>query len=695
MADADRTTGSSRLKNRGDIIVAIGVIFAVMMMIIPMPAFVLDTFMAVNLLLALLIILIVLYIKRALEFSIFPTMLLITTIFGLALNISSTRLILTQGNDFNGQIVKAFGRVVVGTDGAAGLVVGVVIFIIIIAVQFIVITKGATRVAEVAARFTLDSLPGKQMAIEAAYNSGSLTEEEATLQKNDLQKEADFYGAMDGASKFVSGNVKVGLFITIVNMVAGIIVGVTIHKESISDAVNTYFRLTIGDGLVSQIPALLVSIATGLIVTRAISDGTFAQDVTKQFSSQVRIYWIAAGFLTLLAILPGFPWYILLPMAFLMGLLAFRLSRKQAEKQFEVEKEKEAAASPQSPAEISPIVPLDPLSLELGYGLIPLVDKDQGAELLDRITRIRRESALELGLVIPRIRIIDNMRLDPSEYCIKIKGVEVGKGSIRVGHYLAINPGTASEDIPGDEAKDPAFGLPALWITDEYRDRAERAGYTVVDSPSIIATHLTEIIKKHAFELLGRQEVQAILDTLRNDYPAVVDELNKAMSLGDIQKVLQGLLQERVSVRNMITIMEAIADYAVVSKDPGFLVEKTRQALNREISLQYAGTDKIIHVMTLHPEIEQKIIDSRVETAGGVMAALEPDFHKRWVSSLTTAVKNIQNLGHYPVILCQEASRALVKSSTLRDVPDIAVLSVPEISREITVESLGQVVLEE
>ena len=694
MADIQRVPIAGLLKNKSDLLVAIGVIMAVMMLIIPIPAILLDTFMSFNLLLSILIILIVLFTKKALEFSVFPAMLLVTTIFGLGLNVSSTRMILTQGENFSGRIVRAFATFVVGTSGTEGLVVGFVIFIILIAVQFIVITKGSTRVAEVAARFTLDSLPGKQMAIEASYNSGAITEEEAAKQKSELQKEADFYGAMDGASKFVSGNVKIGLLITVVNVVAGIIVGVAIHGEDIGSALVTYISLTVGDGLVSQIPALLVSTATGLIVTRAISDGTFGGDVKTQFSAQAKIYWIAAVFLVFLAILPGFPFYILLPMAGLIGYVGFRLSRKESVQKTEADTAAAESAANKRPVEIAPVVPLDPLSLELGYGLIPLVDKDQGAELLDRITRIRRESALELGLVVPMIRIIDNMRLEPSEYCIKIKGVEVGKGSIRVGHYMAINPGSASDDIPGDPTSDPAFGLPALWITDEYRDRAERAGYTVVDSPSIIATHITEIIKKHAHELLGRQEMQSILDTLKNDYPAVVDEVTKSLSLGEIQKVLQGLLIERVSIRNMITVLESVADYAPVSKDPGFLIEKARQALKREICLQYAE-NKTLHVMTLHPDIEQTILDARVDTASGPVAAVEPGFQRKWINSLANAVKNIQNIGHYPVLLCQEASRSLVKNSTARDLPDIAVLSVPEISRDIKVESLGQVVLDE
>jgi flagellar biosynthesis protein FlhA len=695
MADMQSVVGKALGGSRSDMFVAAGVIIIIGMLIVPLPTMLLDLFMSLNLMLSLVVILIVLYTKRALDFSVFPTLLLVSTIFGLALNVSSTRLILSKGVNFDGQVVRAFATFVVGTEGSEGLVIGFIIFIILIAVQFIVITKGATRVAEVAARFTLDALPGKQMAIEAAYNSGALTEQEATVQKNDLQREVDFYGAMDGASKFVSGNVKVGILITAVNIIGGLIVGTSIHGEPLALAANTYVSLTIGDGLVSQFPALLVSTATGLIVTRAISDGTFGSDISQQFSQQSRIYWIAAVFMGLLGLLPGFPWYILFPISFMTAFLAYRLGKKEL-KQFEVAKEAEESGKEQSaPAEMSPVVPLDPLSLELGYGLIPLVDKDQGAELLDRITRIRRESALELGLVVPRIRIIDNMRLEPNEYCIKIKGVEVGKGSIKVGHFLAINPGTADEDIPGEETRDPTFNLPALWIAENVRDSAERAGFTVVDGPSIVATHLTEIIKRYSWEMLGRQEVKAILDTLRNDFPAVVDEVNKALSVGEIQKVLQGLLVEHVSIRNMIPILETLADYGPVSKETSFLVEKARQALRRQICLQYAGDDKVLRVLTIHPELEQLIIDSKVDTSSGPVAAMEPQLYKKWVRAVSGSVHKVQQAGGFPVILCSETARLVVKKSLQRELPDIAVLSVPEISGEINTEGVGEIRLDE
>jgi flagellar biosynthesis protein FlhA len=691
MADAPGTIGQSLFRQKSDIFVAGGVVAVVMMMIIPLPSIVLDLLMAFNLVLSLLIILIVLYTKQALDFSVFPTLLLVATVFGLALNVSSTRLILSKGSEFDGRIVKAFSGFVVGSEGPQGMVIGLIIFIIIIAVQFIVITKGSTRVAEVAARFTLDALPGKQMAIEAEYNSGALTEEEASRKKNDLQLQVDFYGSMDGSSKFVSGNVKVGILITLINIVGGIVVGMTIHGETVDVALSSYITLAIGDGLVTQFPALLISTATGIIVTRAVSDGTFGNDVTGQFSQQARVYWIGALFLVVLGVLPGFPWYVLFPMGGLTGLLAYRLSRKQvAAANAEMLHDQAAKSQPAQP-EMSPVVPLDPLSLELGYGLIPLVDKDQGAELLDRITRIRREKALDLGLVVPRIRIIDNMRLEPSEYCVKIKGVEVGRGSIRIGHYLAINPGGEKEALPGEKTIDPAFGLPALWITEDQRETAERAGYTVVDSPSIIATHLTHIIEKHAAEILGRQEVQSILDTLKTDYPAVVAEVGNVLSVGEIQKVLQGLLSEQTSIRNMVSILETLADYGSVSKDIGFLIEKSRQILGRQICLQYADEDRSLRVLTIQPELEQRLIDSRLETAGGIIAALEPTEQRAWIEALTNSVRGIQEQGDFPVVLCSEAARPLVKSSSVREIPDLAVLSVPEIMPDMKIEALGEI----
>ena len=694
MADVRSVISSSFLGGKTDLLVAGGVVLAAIMFVIPLPAVLLDLLMALNLIGSLIIILIVLYTRRALDFSIFPALLLISTVFGLALNVSSTRLILSEGSEFAGRLVRAFGTFVVGTEGLTGLVIGLIIFTIIIVVQVVVITKGATRVAEVAARFTLDGLPAKQMAIDAEYSAGALTEEEAQKKKEELQREVDFYGAMDGAAKFVSGNVKAGIFITVLNIAGGMIIGMTLLGESFEVALQTYVSLTVGDGLITQFPALLISTATGLIVTRAISDGTFGQDVAHQFGRHSKAYWVAAVFLFGLSLLPGFPWYVLLPMGGLLGFFAFRLGTSEVAAEREA-REESAGEQQKKQAEAAPdpthVAPLDPISLELGYGLVPLVDRDQGAELLERVTRIRREAALDLGLVVPRIRIIDNMRLQPSEYCIKIRGTEVGRGTVRMNHYLSINPGGEREDVPGERATDPAFGLPAKWITEEYREQAERYGYTVVDSPSIIATHLTEVIKRHAAEILGRQEVRNMLDNLRKDYPAVVDEAQNALGLGEIQKVLQGLLRERISIRNMVAILESLADYATISKDTGFLIEKARQAIGRQICLEYADDNRTLNVVTVDPQLEQQIVESKVETAGGAVPALQPELQRSWINAVTNTVANIQRQGFYPVILCSEGARPLIRASTVRDVPDIAVLSVPEIASDIRVNSLGEI----
>ena len=572
--------------------------------------------------------------------------------------------------------------------------------------QAFVITKGAKRVAEVSARFKLDSHPTKSMSIDAEYNAGIITDEEARQKKAQLQREDDFYGAMDGANQFVSGNVKVGIFITVINVIAGLIIGMVFRQEPFSNALRTYTTLTIGDGLLAQLPSLFLSVATGLLVTRMIDEGSFGQDIKKQFSQIGWIYFVAAGTLAIMGVLPGFPHVVLFIISFVLAFVGWRiLKAEQLYKQTAKEKQatqkqggQQRGGSGGEPAqgEIAPIVPLDPLSLELGYALIPLVDKDKGAELLERITRIRREAALDLGLVAPRIRIIDNMRLEPSEYCFKIKGVEVARGKIRMGWYLGINPGGVSEEIPGERTVDPTFGLPAVWISEENRDRAERAGYTVVDPPAIIATHLTEVIKKHAAEILGRQEVQGIMDALRKDYPAVIDEAAKVCSLGEVQKVLQGLLREQVSIRNTIVILETLADFRPITSDVSLLVEKVRQALGRQICLQYADENKTLHVLTIEPSLAQKIVESRIDTVNGPMAALEPSEQRMWIRSLIQAVTTVQKNGFLPIVLAPEASaRILIKNSTDREIPDLVVLSIPEISKDIQVEVIGEIKLEQ
>ena len=679
------------------IAVAVGVITVVFMLVLPMPTFLLDFFMALNFIINVVIFLIVLFTDHPTKFSIFPSLLLVMTIFGLAINVTSTRLILTQGSNFNGAMIKAFSSFVVGSSGTEGLVTGFVVFIIIIAVQVFVITKGATRIAEVQARFSLDFISVKQMSIENEYNSGAISFEEAQQKKEQVQKDADFYGAMDGASKFVSGNVKISIFITIVNILGGLLIGVAFRNENFASALGTYTRCTIGDGLLSQIPSLLISVASGLIVTRSAGTGSFGDDLSEQFSKDSSVYFIASGVLAVMSILPGFPTIILLLLAVIVGFVGWQLRKSnaaKAAKQAAVQttnKDGSLETKGQSSGDVSPIVPLDPLSLELGYALIPLVDKEKGAELLERITRIRRTSALELGLVAPRIRIIDNMRIQPDEYCFKIRGVEVARGRIRMDSYLAINSGDATEEIPGERTFEPAFGLPAIWISENSRERAEMLGYTVVDPPSIIATHLTEIIKRNAASILDRQMVQGIIDALRKDSPAVVDDVLKVATLGEIQKILQKLLSEQVSIRNTVTIFETISDYRPITSNITTLTERVRQALGRQICLQYADENRTIHALLLSSELTEKLISSAVETINGPMVGWDQTSQRAWIKSLTDSFIAVQKGGYIPLILTTEEARVLVKNSTEREFPNLVVLAASEISSDVKVEALGEI----
>lgn len=694
MADTPLTDYNSPTGIKNDIFIAVAVIAIVFSFIIPLPPFILDILMSFNLVLGILILLIVLYSRDALDFSVFPSILLVSTVFGLALNISSTRLILIQGPNFAGKIVKGFSTFVVGAGGAQGLVIGIIMFSIFIAVQILVITKGATRVSEVAARFALDGMPGKQMAIDAEFSSGVITEEEAQEKKKHLQKSVDFYGAMDGATKFVSGNVKAGMLITLINLIGGLIMGMVFYSLSFRQSLGVYTSLTIGDGLVSQLPALLISVATGMIVTRSISNGTFGKELGEQFSLHARVYWIASCCFILMAFIPGFPWYLLLILGGLTGAFAFYLGqeKKKQENDTRLEKMEKLKKEKESESMLSPLVPLDPISLELGFGLVPLVDEEQGAELLDRISRIRREVAVEMGLVLPQIRIVDNMRLEASDYSIKIRGAEIGRGSVKIGVFMAINPGGEREALSGEETIEPAFGLPAQWIGESEREKAERYGYTVVDSPSIIATHLTELIKKFSADILGRQDVKSMLDKLKEDYSAVVEEVLKVFGLGDIQKVLQGLLREQVSIRNLVIILETMADYGNMTKDVYFHIEKVRQALGRQISNQCADADKKLQVLTVTPEWEQKLIEARSEGNEGPFPALNPEEMQQWITHLRESSQEVQKLGFFPIILCSEAARPLIGASVKHERNmDLTVLSVLEISRDITVEKLGEV----
>lgn len=676
-----------------DILVGLGVIAVVTMLIIPMPTFMLDFLLTVSIMIGIITLLIVMFVGRTFDFSVFPSLLLVATVFRLALNISSTRLILLQGPAFDGKIIRTFGSFVVGGN----YVVGFIIFIILVAVQFIVIMKGATRTAEVAARFTLDAMPGKQMSIDSDLNNGIITEEEAIVRRNEIRKEADFYGAMDGASKFVQGDVKVGIIITLINIIGGFIVGMVMRGETFEGALKTYTLLTIGDGLVSQIPSLLITTATGIIVTRAVSDENLGRDLATQMGSQPRALFITAGAIGASVLIPGFPKVSVVIIAVGLAVLGYILQQsREEEREKEKIEEKEAALKEHKPESVLPLMQVDPLEVEIGYSLIPLVDPEQGGTLLDRITNIRRRCALDMGLIVPPIRIRDNMELEPSSYSILIKGVEIGGSSLQVGKLMAMDPGDVEEKMEGEEFVEPVFGLKAIWIEASDRDAAERRGYTVVDCPTIIATHLTEIIKRHASDILGRQEVQQIIDSIRADYPAVVDELitEKKMTIGEVQRVLQNLLRERVSIRNMVTILETLASYVDYTKDVGILTEYVRGALSRQICLEHVDKDNVLSVITVDPEIENIIRNSiHEDPIEGRVVGLDPETHSRIMESLVDAYNKARNQGLAPIYLVSPQIRSVTFSLLEREVPDPVVLSYNEVAPNIRVNVITSALL--
>ena len=666
-----------------DILVGLGVIVVVMMLIIPLPTFILDFLIAVSLMLGLLILMIVMFVHRSFDFSIFPSLILITTVFRLALNVSSTRLILLEGAAFDGKIIKTFGQFVVGGN----YVVGFIVFIILVAVQFIVITKGATRTAEVAARFTLDAMPGKQMSIDSDLSNGLISEENAKLRREEIRKEADFYGAMDGASKFVSGDVKVGIIIVFINLIGGFIIGMIQRGESFELALRTYSLLSIGDGLVAQIPSLLTTTATGIIVTRAVSNENFGDQIADQMTSQPRALYITSGALAAAVLIPGFPKIPLILLSGGLASLGYLLSQsREEERQHKENEAKHKAVKDTKPESVLPLIQIDPLEVEIGYNLIPLVDPEQGGTLLDRITNIRRRSALDMGLIVPPIRIRDNMELEPEMYSILIKGVEVGRGSLQVGKLMAMDSGDIKEKIDGVEFIEPVFNLSAIWIDAESRDLAESRGYTVVDCPTIVATHLTEIIKRHADEILGREEVKKLIDNIRQDYPAVVKEIEEKMSYGEMQKVLQNLLRERVSIRNMVTILETMATYIDHTKDAGLLTEYVRAALARQITASHTSEDNVLSVITVDPEIENVISGSihedRIE---GKVLGMDPDTHYAVVSALLDAYQRTSKMGFTPVFLVSPQIRSVTFALLEREVPAPVVFAYNEITKNIKV----------
>ncbi|SKC74291.1 flagellar biosynthesis protein FlhA [Maledivibacter halophilus] len=672
----------------GDIVVALAIIAIVIIIIIPVPLMVLDLLLSINISLALLILLISIYNKEPLQFSIFPSLLLITTLFRLSLNISTTRNILLKANA--GNVIEAFGNFVIGGNA----IVGFIVFIIIIVIQFLVITKGSERVSEVAARFTLDAMPGKQMAIDADLNSGLITENEARERRMRIQKEADFYGAMDGASKFVKGDAIAGIVITIINIAAGLIIGYLIHGMELGEAIQKYTLLTVGDGLVSQIPALLISTGTGIVVTRAASDTDLGTDLIKQLFRQPKIMFIIAGVLFFLGItpLPNTPYFMLSATFIYLGYI-LRSEIIKSEGKGEEEEEEAEVEEIRKPENIIPLLQVDPIELEFGYGIIPLADPNQGGDLFDRLVMIRRQIALELGMVVPMIRLRDNIQLEANKYLVKIKGTEVSEGSIMFNHYLAMNPGNVEGDIEGIDTVEPAFGLPAKWVTEENREKAEILGYTVVDPASIISTHLTEIIKKHSYELLGRQEVKTLIDNVKETQSALVDELvPKLMSYGEIQKVLSNLLREKVSIRDLVTILETLADYCLITKDVNMLTEYVRQALGRNITRQYIPGKKA-KVVLLDPQVERLIMESIKQSEHGSYLSLEPNVTQGILNNLSVEIQKLVSIGEQPLIVTAPIVRYYFKTLTEQLIPDLIVLSYNEIDPDVEIQSVGVVKL--
>lgn len=668
-----------------DISLPVIIVAIVLAFIIPLPSAVIDVLLAVNIMVSVIILLNTIYMREALQMSIFPSLLVITTLFRLALNVSTTRLIIGRGEA--GGVIEGFGRFVGGND----LVVGFIIFIVITLVNFIVITRGAERVAEVAARFTLDAMPGKQMAIDADLNSGLIDEAEAKERRKKIQKEADFYGSMDGASKFVKNDAIMGIVITVLNIVGGIIMGMVTRGESIQEALQTYAILTIGDGLVSQIPALMISTSTSFIVTRAASESDMGTDFLKQVFSNPKVLYIASALSFILAFfLPTIPFLIL---ATVLAFLGYTLSRQQIaeQKQQEVQIEETEVEEIRKPENVVSLLQVDPIEVEFGYGIIPLADVNQGGDLLDRVVMIRRQLALELGMIVPIIRLRDNIQLAPNEYQIKVKGVDVARGELMLDRYMAMDPGLAEEEIDGIKTTEPAFGLPATWITEDQRDRAEMLGYTVVDPPSVIATHLTEVIKKYAHELTGRQEVQALLDNVKQNYPVIVEELiPKLMTVGEIQKVLANLLKEGVSIRDMVTILEALADYAPVTNDTDMLTEYVRQRLGRAISRRFFS-DQNTSVITLDPKLEQLMLDSLQKTETGTYLTLEPGVTNQILGSLSRQVHKLVQLGKQPIVLASPVVRLYFRKLADQAIPGIVVLSYNELDPELEIQSAGVV----
>ena len=670
-----------------DLGVGIYLLAAILFFIIPIPSILLDVMLAVNIGLALVILFNVLYVQEVLDMSYFPTLLLFTTIFRISLNVSSTRLILSTGDP--GNVVRTFGEFVGGND----IVIGAIVFIVLVLIQFMVINKGTERIAEVTARFTLDAMPGKQMAIDADLNTGTITEKEARERRNKIQEESSFFGAMDGATKYVKGDATAGLIITLINIVGGTIMGVMGGLE-IMDALQEYAVLTIGDGLVSQIPSMLISLSTGILVTKGSKDTDFSESVLKQLFGMPRVLYMVGAVMVFLGIFTPLQWWLFIGFGVALIVAAYKLEQNIGEQaiESEVSTPENEAEEIRRPENVVSLLQVDPIELEFGYGIIPLADVNQGGDLLDRVVMIRRQIALELGTVVPIIRLRDNIQLNPNQYIIKIKGIQVTEGEILFDHYMAMNPGYVEEEITGIPTFEPSFHLPAIWITESQRERAESLGYTVVDAPSIIATHLTEIIRTHIAELLTRQDTQNLVNNLKESNPVLVDELiPKMLGLGDVQKVLQNLLSEGISIRDLLTIFETLADHANGTRDTDVLTEYVRQALKRAISNKYFPANEVTSVVTLDPKIEQEIMSSVKQTEQGAYLTLDPEKTRAIMNSVETEIHKLESLGKSPIIITSPIVRMYFKKLTEDYFKDLIVISYNEVESSVELQSVGMV----
>ncbi len=673
---------------RADLGIALYVLAAFVMFIVPMPSILLDVLLAFNIGVAFTIMFTCMFAKEVLDMSYYPTILLFTTIFRIGLNVSSTKLILQEG--YAGNVVQTFGEFVGGGD----LIIGTIVFIILILIQFMVINKGSERVAEVTARFTLDAMPGKQMAIDADLNTGAITDAQAKERRDKIQQEASFFGSMDGAVKYVKGDATAGLLITTVNIVGGVLMGVTRGGLEITAALSKYAILTIGDGLVSQIPSLLISLSTGILVTKGSKEADFGSTLIKQLFGLPKVLYMVGAALCVLGLVTPLNTILFLGLglAFIVCGRTMAGTIETANIEAEVDSDEVAADEIRQPENVTSLLQVDPIELEFGYGIIPLADVNQGGDLLDRVVMIRRQIALELGTVVPIIRLRDNIQLNPNQYIIKIKGIQVSEGEILFDHYMAMNPGFAIEEITGIPTFEPSFHLPAIWITEGQRERAESLGYTVVDPPSIIATHLTEIIRQYIAELLTRQDVQNLVNNLKESNPSLVDELvPKLLGIGEVQKVLQNLLKEGISIRDLLTIFETLADYAPTTRDSDILTEYVRQSLKRAISNRFFPANETTSVVTLDPKVEQEIMGSVKQTEQGAYLNLDPDKTKAIMASVGSEIQKLENMGKNPIVITSPIVRIYFKRLTEDYYKDLIVVSYNEIESNVELQSVGMV----